>query len=185
MSKNFYKDAFEVLPNVWIGNKKPAMSKHFLKKIKINYIIDISESKSITENFLQKINNIQYFDIMIKDNMCNNINILFDKSADFIMNGLQIGKVLICSTVLMDGLFIYSGSLVVAFIMKYLKINYLDAISYVNSIIKFPISNSNCFAHALFGYSIHLKRNNIQGGGINNANKNECDCIACLNKYVF
>lgn len=46
LTMNFYKDADEIIPNIYLGNHKSALNINFLKKNNINVIVNCTKDKS-------------------------------------------------------------------------------------------------------------------------------------------
>jgi hypothetical protein len=158
------KDVSEIVPNLWLGNYKAAISKTFLTKFNIKYIVNI------TPNVPNVFPHIEYFHIPVRDDdTCNkDLNKAFDGSTEFILNGLKNGT----------GVLVHcmrghhrSASVVVAFLMRYLDVEYLRAVTYINSLRKCALVRDTCMTNALFAYSVHL-RSSIADG-------QDCNCLSC------
>ncbi len=173
MCNNPEKDVNEIIPNLWLGNVKAAYDKKFLDTYKIKYILTIMDN--FDDKF--KYNDITYLVIPIKDiNVCsrNMINI-FDMATLFILHALK-NK---------EGILIHckkghhrSAAIVVAFLIKYLKVNYLSAITYINHLRPCALTRKTCMSENLFQYYLHI--NNIKhcnkSCGLQK-NVYICDCI--------
>jgi hypothetical protein len=138
-------DVTEVLPNLWLGNYKSALNKDFIIKFNIKFIINI------TPNIPTPFSFVSYLHIPVRDDQtCDkNLNDLFDKSTDFIYNALKLNQ----------GVLVHcmrghhrSGSIVGAFLIRYLKIDFLDAVMYINGLRKCAMRRTTCMAIFLYSY---------------------------------
>lgn len=148
-------DVSEVIPNLWLGNVKAAYNKNFLEKYKIKNILTIMDNFDNNKKF----NTIKYLIIPIKDKHSCNTNMIkiFDISTLFIYNSLKNN----------EGILVHckqghhrSASLVVAFLIKYLKTDYQRALQYIKYLRPCAVRRNTCMSNNLFTYYLHI--NNIQ-----------------------
>lgn len=162
------KDVDEVIPNLWLGNIKSAYNKDFMDKYNIKYVLTIMDS--FDDKY--KYNDITYLVVPIKDvNSCSrNMNEIFDISTLFILNALQnnIGILVHCKKGHHR-----SASIVAAFLIKYLKVNYISSMAYINYLRPCALVRKTCMADNLFSYYTHI--NNI----------NDCNKSCGLYKNVY
>jgi len=159
-------DVTEILPNLWLGNFKSALNIDFINEFNIKYIINIT--KDVPTPFpLIKYLHIPYNDI---DTCGKNLNDIFDKTTELIYSALSNGT----------GILVHcqrghhrSASIVAAFLIRYLNINYFDAINYVNTIRSCALRRKSCMVIALYSYYLHrLFQKDIY-------ESNNCGCKVC------
>ena len=164
------KDVTEVLPNLWLGNYKVAMNRKFIDKFNIKYIINI------TTDSPNMFSHVQYLHVPIKDkHTCGkNMNKFYDDTTNYILQGLKQG----C------GVLVHckrghhrSASVVAAFLMRFLNIEYLAAVTYINKLRRCALLRKSCLVSALFNYYLHITK-------IKEDNKSECNCLSCGNNNV-
>ena len=137
-------DVNEIVPNLWLGNLASAYDRGFLHNYKIKHILTIYEA--FDNKYKYKDINYLVFPIRDKDMCGNNMNDFFDKTSNFIYQALQKK----------EGVLVHckkghhrSAAATAAFLIKYYKFEYDDAVKYINN--------------DLFIYNLHLK-------GINKCN---------------
>lgn len=139
-------DVTEVLPNLWLGNYKSALNTEFIKKFNIKYIINV------TPNIPNICPFVKYLHIPITDNQTcyKNLNTLFDTATDFIYTALKqnTGILVHC----MRGHH-RSGTIVGAFLIRHLKIDFFDAVKYLNGLRNCAMRRPTCMVSALFHYN--------------------------------
>lgn len=148
-------DVNEIIPNLWLGNVKSAYDRNFLQSYKIKNIITIMDD--FDKNY--KYNDITYLVIPIKDEQSctkNMINI-FDVTTKFIYNSLSNNEPILVHCKKGHH---RSAAIVVAFLIKYLKIDYLAALRYINYLRPCAVRRNTCMANHLFKYYLHI--NNIK-----------------------
>lgn len=163
------KDVSEIIPNLWLGNHKAATSKKFIDKFNIKYIVNI------TPNVPNVFSHVEYLHIPVRDKeTCNKeLNKIFDDAGKFILSGLKAGSGVLVHCMMGHH---RSASVVVAFLMKYLETEYLQAITYINSLRRCALVRNTCMTNALFAYSVHIRTNPSDG---------KCNCIGCENVNVL
>lgn len=146
-------DVNEIIPNLWLGNYKAAYSKEFLDNYNIKNIITIMD----TFDNRYKYNNINYLCFPLKDEDTCILDDIFEKTNEFIYNVLKNNeKVLVhCKKGHHR-----SASIIAAFLMKYLEVDYMAAILYINHLRPCALRRDTCMTNNLFKY--HLKLNNIK-----------------------
>ena len=137
----------EVLPNIWLGTAKTALDIDFLNRFKIGCIINL------TSDVPTAFSHIMYLQIPFKHvDICNrDLNKFYDKVTEFMAKGLKENRAVLVHECYNEKH--KSGAVIVAFMMRYLKIEYFDAISYINS--KCDIINNKCLGNSLFAYFFH------------------------------
>ena len=152
--KNSEPDVNEVLPNLFLGNVKIANDNKFLLKHKIGTIIRILENDDGTRELSiisKKINSINYYIIPIRDvDVClRNINNIFDQTSEIIKNSLKhdIPVLVHCKKGHHR-----SAAVVAAFMIKYLNIDFLSAVTYINNKRKCAFRRDTCMTRSLFIY---------------------------------
>lgn len=145
MDVSFYKvnenDVDVIIPNLWLGNTVAARNASFIQRNNIKYIVNITENEPC--HFM----NIKYYHIPIKDKkMCGDESRdcmlhYIDNAVNFIHKGLSenVGVLVHCKR----GHHRSSG-LVLAFLMKYLKIGFLPASIYIKNIRPFALDRKTC-----------------------------------------
>jgi len=143
------KDVNEIVPGLWLGNHVSARDKIFLDKFNIKYIINI------TENVPNLFQDIKYLRFPVRDKETCSIDTIkiFDISGRFIMNALKngIGVLVHCKRGHHR-----SATIVAAFLMKYLKVNYITAIAYINYLRNCALRRKTCMMDGLFNYYLLL-----------------------------
>lgn len=166
-------DVNEIIPNLWLGNVQSAYNKKFLKSYNIKYILTIMDS--FNNNY--KYDDITYLVIPIKDEQAcerNMINI-FDIATKFIYNALSNNEAILVHCKKGHH---RSAALVVAFLFKYLQIDYLAALRYINLLRPCAVRRNTCMGNQLFKYYLHT--NNIKICNIKCEFSNKvynCKCI--------
>jgi dual specificity phosphatase 12 len=165
-------DVNEIIPNLWLGNLRAAYNKDFLIRNNIKYII------TIMDNFdcQFKYDDITHLVIPFKDPLLcfKNLIHLFDMSTDFIKNGLLDKKAVLVHCKNGHN---RSASIVAGFLIKYIKIDYVTAIHYINHLRPGALKRDTCMTRGLFKYYLHL--NNIKNCNTHCTNKNgyfNCYC---------
>lgn len=151
---NNEKDVNEIIPNLWLGNCKAAYDKGFLMKYNIKYIITIMEN--FEEPF--RLNCITYFIIPMNDKkLCskNMINI-FESTTDFIFKALKENSPILVHCKRGHH---RSASVIAAYLIKYLKINYVVAINYINFLRPYALIRDTCMSKGLYEYYLYLNNN--------------------------
>lgn len=146
------KDVSEILPGLWLGNYKAAISSKFIKKHEISCIINISDD---VPNLFDK---IDYLHIPIKDSSICLLNTyrstkLYDITTDFINQCLLNGKNILVHCKRGHH---RSACVVAAYLIKYRNFEYSNAINYINSIRKCALVRNTCMMKALLKYYIIL-----------------------------
>lgn len=164
------RDVTEILPNLWLGNYKTARDSCFVKKYNIQYII------SVIEVCDKKHCGVTYLHFPIKDkSTCNkNLVTMFDVTSDFIKMALynNAGILVHCK----EGHH-RSASVVAAFLLKYLNLDYITAIAYIHQRRPNALTRNTCMSKALFKYYIYL--NNITNCKIRSSNMGNLNYYKC------
>jgi protein tyrosine/serine phosphatase len=147
--KNNIPDVSEIIPHLWIGNKISAQNSSFIINNNIKYIINLTKK---VPNYFYNYTDIKYLTLPIDDDIytcVDNMNDVFIRTNTFILNALKnkSGILVHCNT----GKNI-SSAIVAAFLIKYLKLDYLTTIIYINSVRKCALTKSSCIINALYKY---------------------------------
>jgi hypothetical protein len=81
------------------------------------------------------------------------MNHIFEKTNEFIFAGLKEKKSVL---VFCDYGTNISSSIIAGFLIKYLKLDFLTSIMYVNSIRKCGLAESSCIINALYNYYLYI-----------------------------
>ena len=160
------KDVSEILPGLWLGNQEAAIDRKFLSEFKIKYIINI------TKDVPNMYKDITYLHIPVDDiDTCSmNLVKLYDEATAFIMSGLSRKENVLVHCKRGHH---RSASVVGAFLMKYLGIDYLSTITYINSIRNCAMVRNTCMMNGLFKYYVHVLMKN-----------KSCACPTCCTHNV-
>ena len=169
------KDVNEIIPNLWLGNCKAAYDKGFLFKYNIKNIITIMDN--FDEQF--RFSHITYLIIPLSDkNICSkNVFNIFESTNEFIDNSLKCNNPILVHCKRGHH---RSASIIAAYLIKYLNINYNVAINYINYLRPLALRRDTCISRGLFSY--YLMVNNIKNCEImcfNHNGKFNCKC-----KYI-
>ena len=143
------KDVSEIIPKLWLGNYKSALSRKFINKHNIKYIINVTKN---IPNLFEK-DGIKYLNIKINDidTRYQNINDMLDLCNKFISDALQKN----------NGILVHckkghhrSASIVASYLIKNLKYDYVKAILLINSIRKCALSRNACMLNGVYKYYI-------------------------------
>jgi len=154
MSKkcNYYENDYnQIVPNLWLGNCKSACNNNFIKKNNIKHIICIMPKQ------MQHFNHIKYINIPIKDNNTCDINLqyFFDNITDYIKNCIINNEAVLVHCKRGHH---RSATVIAAFLIKYLKIDYITAIYYINYLRPCALRRETCMGNEL--YKFYLRNNN-------------------------
>lgn len=153
---NYRIDANEILPKLWLGNIKTAYNHNFLLKYEIKYVITIMDDFDPK----YKYNEIIYITVPVKDkHTCfKNMNHVFDATSNLINHSLKQNK----------GILVHckqghhrSASVIVAYLMKYHKLDYMTAMNYVRHRRPLALVRETCISNKLPEYNKHISNNNI------------------------
>lgn len=179
MCDKFENDVNEVIPNLWLGNIKAAYNRNFLTEYKIKYILTVMDD--FNEQY--RYNDIIYLTIPIKDeNTCDVGNMInfFETATLFILQALQKNEAILVHCKAGHH---RSAAIVCAFLFKYLKVNYLSTLSYINYLRPCALVRKTCMSDNLFNYYLYI--NNIKScnktcGLTNNIYTCKCACTTQL-----
>lgn len=142
-----HKGMNEIIPNLWISDQN-IMHNDIIKKNNIKYIINLTEN---IENTYPK---IKYMQFHIKDQYtCSqDVSDIFDMSLDTIYKALNenAGILIHC-----DDSYSKSSAIVAAFLIRYLKLDYVQATVYIKNIIPRSFKKDTCISRGLFSYYLH------------------------------
>ena len=177
------EDASEIIPKLWLGNYKSSVNKQFLKNNNIKYIIRIYEKFKFNPNdpieikkkniikmkhgYIYTINNRKYYHFPIIDKklckrdkikniqLTNKILSIFNETNKILFNGYikKYNMLVHCKMGHHR-----SATVVAAFLMKYLNMNYKDTVSYIHSIRRCALRRNTCMVRGLYNYSKQLKQ---------------------------
>lgn len=144
-------DVNEVVPNLWLGNRKSAYSKKFLDKYNIKYIITIMDEFDSKYRY----NHIKYLVIPLKDVDTCQLNMIpiFEKTSNYINYILKKN----------EGVLVHcknghhrSASLVVAYMIRYLNTNYNATVKYIRYLRPCALRNRKCISDWLRKYYLQI-----------------------------
>lgn len=146
------KDVSEIIPNLWLGNYKSALNKNFLNKYNIKYIINLT--KDIPNLYLKE--GINYLNIEVDDiDTCHkDLNKIFDECYDYIYKAIKNKNSILVHC--QKGHH-RSASIVAAFLMRYLNLDYITTMTYINIKRKCALTRNSCMSIGLYKY--YLKYN--------------------------
>jgi len=163
----------EILPNLWLGNYQSSLDIRFLKKNNIRYVI------RLTKTVYREYPDIIYINIPISDDELCNENIdftgIFNKTSDFIKEVLvnNYGILVHCKRGHHR-----SASIVAAFLIKYIKVDYTTSISYINNIRKCALRRNTCIGKNLYKYYLMQHNKYCRNVVCSKYNRlNMCSCI--------
>lgn len=147
---NGEEDAIEIIPNLWLGNYKIALNKNFLTNNKIKYIINITKDIPNLD-----IDNINYLNIKINDiDTCyKNLNNIFEICYNYIYNAIKNNKSILIHC--QKGHH-RSATIIAAFLLKYLKLDYITVLTFINSKRKCALTRNSCMTIGLYKYYLDL-----------------------------
>jgi protein-tyrosine phosphatase len=151
MCDKIEKDVNEIIPRLWLGNIKAAYDKQFLKKYKIKHVLTVMPN--FNENY--RLDDIDYLVFPIKDQETCSKNMInfFEIANKFILNGLQKGEAVLVHC--KQGHH-RSATIVAAFLIKYLKVDYSTACTYINNLRPCALKKDKCVISNLFDYYLHI-----------------------------
>lgn len=138
-------NAYPIINNLWLGNGIIAKSKDFKEKNNIKNIVNISCN---IPNYFSDTN---YLNFNVEDQIPDNYDIfkIFDLANEFILEGLKKNQgVLVHSKYGINK----SATIIAAFLIKNLELDYSTAIKYVLIINPKAFTKNNVFYKALFKY---------------------------------
>lgn len=154
MNKQIIKenDVDEIIPNLWLGNLKSSSNKNFIDQYKIKNIMSVMNN----HHLVQKYDNINYLTIPIRDKyVCDiNLNKMLNYTCEYISDCLKNKNPILIHC--KNGHH-RSGVIVAAFLIKYLNMDYISAVKYINNIRPLALRRDTCMNNHLFEYSEHLK----------------------------
>lgn len=145
-------DVDMIIPNLWLGNKKAAIDKIFLDNNNIKYVVNV------TGDLPCPFNDINYLRIPIRDKsdyVCTNNKMAqeIDTALKFILNALQnnTGVLVHCKKGHHR-----SAGIVMAFLIKYLKMSYLHSMLYINSLRPGALTRKTCLNNRVYQFYVNL-----------------------------
>lgn len=143
------KDVSEIIPNLWLGNYKSALSKNFISRHNIKYIINATkEYPNAFEN-----DDIKYLKIPFNDSdSCyKDVNKMFDTCYIFILNALKEKSSILVHCKKGHH---RSASIVASFLIRYLGLDYITIVLYINKLRKCALTRNACILRAVYEYYI-------------------------------
>lgn len=145
-------DADLIIPNLWLGNYKSALDINFINKHHIKYIINITPEIPCVFKHVTYIR-LPICDKVVCDNM--DMNNIIDHIVKVIYYGISHGA----------GVLVHcrrghhrSASIVLSFLMRYMKMTFQQGIHYIKSRRCETFKRNTCMvSHAYFYYN-YLKR---------------------------
>lgn len=140
-------NASEIIPNLWLGNYKSSCEKEFIVSKNIRHIIRVMPVLYNDTIFPD----VKYVNIPIVDKeMCNkNLNELFDTLSDYIRDALIKKKPVLIHCRRGHH---RSATVLVAFFIKYLKLDYFEIILYINKKRPCALRRNTCMVNGLLDY---------------------------------
>lgn len=173
-------DATEIIPQLFLGNSKSSRSINFLKNYNIKCVIRILQYQNKNEfkifNYFD--NNIEYYDIPIKDSdICKfDLNNFFNIISKIINDNLSNKKSILVHC--QNGHH-RSASLVAAYLIKYHNLDFITSVKYINGLRKCALRRDTCMVKKLFKFYLKLK--NINHKNINCSREFGKTYINCKN----
>jgi protein-tyrosine phosphatase len=151
-------DVTQIMPFVWLGNYRAAYNKHFLEKYNIRCLI------CAAQEYPNKFPELRCLDLAIDDRRTcgKDMTHLFATSSTFIKDCVNEKEniLIYCKTGHHR-----SASVVAAYMLRYMDVDYISAISYINKRRKNALIRNSCMLNNLFNYYIHINsivvKNNI------------------------
>lgn len=142
------KDVSEILPNLWLGNYKAALSQKFINKHNIECIINL------TTNIPNVFDRIDYLHIPIKDKELffensEQLIKIYDIATKFIHDSLHDNKKILVHCKRGHH---RSASIVAAYLIKYCGIAYSNATNYIHSMRKCALTRNTYMMKTLMLY---------------------------------
>lgn len=151
-------NADNIIPNLWLGNEKSALSYTFLKTNNIKYIIRVMQDFDSNTRYRE----FTYIHVPITDSevICNrNLILLFDSLSIFIKRKLDNN----------EGVLVHckqghhrSASIIAAFIMKYTNYDFDTTVRFINHIRPCSFTRETCMIRCLYKYYLNLIKNKCQ-----------------------
>lgn len=151
-------DVDEIIPRLFLGNYKSSYSTQFIREHNIKYIIRVMPEFDNDKIY----NNVIYIHIPIKDDQTclKNLNNLYEYTSD------TIAKILLYKKD--AGILVHckrghhrSAAVIVAFLIKYLKLNFNTGIKYINDKRPCALRRRSCMVIALENYAKTMNQFNI------------------------
>lgn len=160
-----------IVPNLWLGDNISSINKEFLNKHNINHVIRLVDELDFDMNdpiqlkdknftkvsfgYIYRINNITYYHFPITDKqMCNKDTKELFETTNFILSNLikRDKSVLVhCKRGHHR-----SATVVGAYLLKHMNIDYKNVIPYINSFRLCSLRRETCLGKGLFEYSLYL-----------------------------
>jgi protein-tyrosine phosphatase len=150
-------DTSEIIPHLWVGNSRSAKNKTFILEKNIKYIINLTKS---TPNYFSKYNDIKYLNIYINDEFStcvDNMENTFDRTNEFIIEAFKNNKSILVHCDFGTNV---SSAIVASFMIRYLNLDYLSTIIFIQSVRKCSFTKKTCILNALYNYYISLNKKN-------------------------
>jgi dual specificity phosphatase 9 len=145
-------NATPILKNLWLGNAIIAKNNNFLVNNNIKYIINVST------NVPNYFSDLTYLNISVNDKFIkpqDTINI-FNNTGKFIYNALKNNEGILVHCKKGDN---KSASIIASFLIKYIKLNLIDAVRYLIAIKPNCLSRITNFTKGLTLYSKNFEKN--------------------------
>jgi hypothetical protein len=126
---NYYSNAIEILPGLWIGDNKTVHDTSFLREKLITCIINCTSQDLLIDSGIVEANLKlpieEYFDIGTTDHLCK----ICDDMCSLIENYIKSHNILIYCHISKQ----ISYAIIIAYIMKFGKMGYNDTLKAVES----------------------------------------------------
>jgi len=160
-------DVNEIIPNLWLGNVKSAYDQAFHSKYNIKYIISVFDEFDETK----RNKNVNYILYPIKDSQLCEVDLthLFKSTGKIIQKALGEN----------NGVLVHckrghhrSASVVVAFLIDHLKVDYKTAVKYINKLRPCALRRDSCIGKELYRYYLQI-------------NNQKCQNIKCMQEESY
>jgi rhodanese-related sulfurtransferase len=143
--------ATKILPSLWLGDCRAASNRDFITKNNIKSIINITV---LCPNYF---NDMTYLNIPIKDGELNSRKLfdVFDVTNKFIFNSLKDKKNILVHC--RRG-HTRSAGVVAAFIIKYLKQDFVSAVKYIRSLRERTLRDEKDMTKSVHDYYVKIHK---------------------------
>jgi len=152
--ENIEKDVNEIFPGLFLGNEKSSYDNLFLDKYKIKHIIRIMPEF----NFDNMKNHIHYLHIPLKDSeICEeNLNKMFNFVGNYLASAIKKNEPILVHCKRGHH---RSASLIAAFMIKYLDVDFNTSLEYINKLRPCALRRDACIVQSLFSYYLNVTNN--------------------------
>jgi len=138
-------DADEILPRIWLGNYKSSINSDFLHTNNINYVISITKTND------DLCENIFYLIVPKSDHeLCSTENTILENillHIKYVINNTKSSILINCKKGHHR-----SASIILAYMIKNLNIDYYDAVNYIKNIRPRALRRQTCMLDNVIQY---------------------------------